>query len=169
MKKLFLLALTTILVFNCNQEQRYTQNSKEIDALKAVIEAYNNKDWAAAASHYADTSKTRFNNTEMDSKDIAKYHQQNDVNYSSRGFIDKDQEYEMVIDDSGKTWVNFWGDWEATLKGNGKKVMLHVHLTARFIDGKIVADYGYWDPSEIISNLQDIASNNSLLEAQQEE
>lgn len=163
MKKLFLLTLICALVFNCNQEVRYTQKSQEIDVVKSIIESYNNKDWTTLVSHYADTSKTRFNNAKMDSKDLPKYHQQNDVNYSNRGFIEKGQEYEMVIDNKGRTWVNFWGDWTCTLKDNSKDVTIHIHLTARFINGKIVEDYGYWDPSEIISNLQEIESSKTLL------
>ncbi|MGB5420268.1 nuclear transport factor 2 family protein [Algibacter sp.] len=162
MKKLILLLLISGLFFNCNQKQRYTQNSKEIDTVKSMIEAYNSKDYASAQSHYADTSKTRFNSDLMDSKEIPNYHQQNDANYSSRGFLDDGQEYEMVVDDKGHTWVNFWGDWKGTLKGNGKDVTIHIHLTSRFVDGKIVEEYGYWDPSEVIANLQDIAAQNSM-------
>lgn len=162
MKKLLVFSLIIFLVCNCKQEQRYTQNSKEIDAVKSIITAYNNKNWPTILSKYADTSKTRSNSHLMDSKDIIKYHQQNDVNYSKRGFVDQGQVYEMVTDNDGKTWVNFWGDWKATLKGNNEDVVVHIHSTSRFIDGKIVEDYGYWDPSEIISNLQDIAAKKSL-------
>ena len=162
MKKFLLISLISLLLFNCNQELRYTQNSKEIDAVKSLIEAYNNKDWATILSHYADSSKTRFNKDLMDSKEVPKYHQQNDASYSSRGFIGDNQDYEMVVDDKGRTWVNFWGDWKAILKGNNEEVIIHIHTTVRFVNGKIVEEYAYWDPSEVISNLQDIAAKNSL-------
>ncbi|MFV9551134.1 nuclear transport factor 2 family protein [Algibacter sp. PT7-4] len=158
MKKIILLIFISVFVFNCNKTQRYTQNSAEIDAVKTLIKAYNNKDYATAITHYSDTSKTRFNKAFMNSKDVAKYHQQNDVNYSKRAFLDEGQIYEMVVDDEGKTWVNFWGNWKATLKGNNKDVVIFVHLTSRFVNGKIVEEYGYWDPSEVIANLQEIAA-----------
>ena len=31
-----------------------------------------------------------------------------------------------------------------------------VHLTYRFVDGKIVREYGYWDPTEVLLSLQAI-------------
>lgn len=160
MKKIFLLGLATIFFVACqNKPQRYTQQSAEIDTLKSMIKDYNSKNYESLASHYADTSKTRFNSTEMPSADVVNYHKRNDENYSSRGFIDDNQEYEMVVDDEGKTWVNFWGTWKGTLAANNQEITTHIHLTARFIDGKVVEDYGYWDPSELILALQKIESD----------
>jgi hypothetical protein len=166
MKKLFLLGLAIIIFISCQQKQRYTQSSPEIDTFKAVIHDYDTKNWESLVSHYADTSKTNFNNTKMASKDLPEYHKQNDVNYSSRSFVEKGQEYEMVLDDEGKTWVNFWGTWKVTLAANGKELIIPIHLTARFIDGKIVEDYGYWDPSEVILSLQAIEAAKIASEAE---
>lgn len=163
MKKLFLLGLAVILFAACNnQKSLYTQNSPEIESFKSLINDYNNKDYKALVSKYADTSKTNFNRAKMASSDIPEYHKANDVNYSSRGFLEKGQEYEMVKDDDGKTWVNFWGTWKATLAANNKELTIPVHLTARFIDGKIVEDYGYWDPSEVIQELKAIEAANNM-------
>lgn len=163
MKKILLLGLCAAFLVACNnQETRYTQNSPEIDTFKAVIKDYNEKNYKSLVSHYSDTSKTSFNKNRMASSDIPKYHEANDVNYSSRGFIDDGQEIEMVIDDEGKTWVNFWATWKATLAANNEELTMPVHLTARFIDGKIVEDYGYWDPSEVFSKLQEIEALNNL-------
>jgi hypothetical protein len=156
MKKLFLLGLASVLLISCQEQQRYSQFSLEIETFKAVINDYDTKNWESYVSHYADTSKTRFNNVSMASSEIPNYHKANDVNYSSRSFIEKGQEYEMVLDDEGKTWVNFWGTWNGTLAANNKELTIPVHLTARFIDGKIVEDYGYWDISEVILSLQTI-------------
>ena len=163
MKKLFLLGLAVILFTACNkQESRYTQASPEIETFKAVLNDYDIKNYESLVSHYADTSKTNFNKVKMASKDIPEFHKQNDVNYSERGFAKDGQEFEMVLDDEGKTWVNFWGTWKATLAANGKEFTMPVHLTARFIDGKIVEDYGYWDPSEIILAIQEVEAINNM-------
>ena len=163
MKKLFLLGLAVMIFTACNkQESRYTQNSPEIETFKAVLNAYDTKNYEALVSHYADTSKTSFNKINMASKDIPEFHKENDLNYSERGFVKEGQEYEMVLDDEGKIWVNFWGTWKATLAANGKEFTMPIHLTARFIDGKIVEDYGYWDPSEIILALQEIEAVNNM-------
>lgn len=156
MKKLFSLAFAVVLFTACNQEVRYTQNSPEVETFKALIKDYDSKNYDALVSHYADTSKTNFNNTKMDSKKIPEYHKTNDAAFSSRGFETKDQDYEMVKTDKGETWVNFWATWKCTLAANGKVISIPIHVTARFIDGKIVRDYGYWDSAELTLALQDI-------------
>lgn len=163
MKKLFLITCAIVLFTACKQQEtRYTQTSTEIDIFKSIIKDYNEKNYESLVTHYSDTSKTTFNKDKMASSDIPKYHEANDANYSSRGFIDEGQEYEMVVDDEGKTWVNFWGTWKCTLAANSKEIIIPIHLTGRFIDGKIVEDYGYWDPSEIIAELQEIEAQKEV-------
>ncbi len=154
MKKLLLLGLAVILFAACQQEQRYTQQSPEIDTVKKLIKNYNDKTYDA--SIYADTSKTYYNikDKSMSPSETIAYHKANDAMYSSREFVDKDQEYEMVKTDDGQTWVNCWLDWKGTLAGNGKEVMIPIHLTYQFVDGKVVREVGMWDPSEVVVDLQ---------------
>ncbi|WP_323788547.1 nuclear transport factor 2 family protein [Psychroserpens sp.] len=163
MKNLFLLAFSVILFTACQtQEKRYTQQSPEIDTVKKLIDNYNNKTYDT--SIYADTSKTGYNSSDktLTPDEVIAYHKANDVIYSSRSFDDKDQEYEMVITDDGKTWVNFWSDWKGTLAANGKEITIPIHLTYQFIDGKIVRESGYWDPTEVVLNLQAIEAAKSM-------
>ncbi len=159
MKQLFLLGLAIVFFTACDQKDtRYTQQSPEIDIVKKVIQDYNEKVYSM--SDFADTSKTYFN-TKTDFltvDELVEYHQGNDANYSSRGFLEEDQEYEMVVTDEGHTWVNAWLDWQGTVKESGKVIDMPIHLTYRFVDGKIVTTYGYWDPTEIVLELQDIES-----------
>jgi steroid delta-isomerase-like uncharacterized protein len=168
MKKLLFLALTILFFAACEkQEKRYTQSSSEIDTVKKLIANYNSK--AYDMTIYADTSKTNYNSKEkgMSPGETLAYHQANDAAYSSRGFLDKDQEYEMVLTDDGQTWVNCWLDWQATLVGNDKEINMPVHLTYRFIDGKIVREVGMWDPTEVVLGLQEIeAAKNMPVEEQ---
>ena len=136
---------------------RYTQKSPEIDISKSIIKSYDNKDWKTLTSHYADTAKVHFNTTEknpMPASKIPDYHKEFDVNYSSRGFVAKDNFFEMVITDKGENWVNFWGTWKCKLKSNGKEMEIPVHLTSQYKEGKIVKEYGYWDASELTLALQ---------------
>lgn len=138
-------------------QSSYTQKSPEIDISKSIIKSYNNKDWKTLTSHYADTAKVHFNTTKenpMEASKIPDYHKEFDVNYSSRGFEDKDNFFEMVVTDKGENWVNFWGTWKCKLKSNGKEMEIPVHLTSQYKDGKIVKEYGYWDASEIVLALQ---------------
>ncbi|MEO9893189.1 nuclear transport factor 2 family protein [Aurantibacter sp.] len=164
MKKLSLLGLLIILFTACEQTQRYTQNSAEIDAFKAVIQNYNDEDWEGMTAHYADSAKT-FNNSSdvsLTLDEMVDYHKQSLINLSSRSFLEKNQEYEMVLTDKGDTWVNFWSDWEGTLKANGKKIKIPIHLTAKFLDGKIVRTSGNWDNTPKILALQEIDAKNNL-------
>ncbi len=136
---------------------RYTQKSPEIEISKSVIKSYDKMDWKTLTSHYADTAKVHFNTTEknpMKASKIPEYHKANDVNYSSRGFVEKDNFFEMVVTDKGENWVNFWGTWKCNLKTNGKEIEIPVHLTSQYKDGKIVKEFGYWDASELVLELQ---------------
>ena len=164
MKNIILVGLVIVLFTACNQKQRYTQSSPEIDVFKSVIQSYNDQDWEGMTAQYADTAKT-FNNSSdigISLADMVDIHKQSLSNLSSRGFLDKDQEYEMVVTDKGATWVNFWGDWEGTLKANGKKIKIPIHLTGQFKEGKIVRTSGNWDNAPMVLALQEIEKNNNL-------
>ncbi|GAL68521.1 nuclear transport factor 2 family protein [Jejuia pallidilutea] len=163
MKKLVLLSFAALLIMACQQKDtRYTQNSSEIDVVKKHIENYNTKNYDT--SIMADTCKSYFNtkNKPILRKDIIAYHKANDANYTKRGFLSEDQEFEMVVTDNGETWVNAWLDWRATLKESGKVVDMPIHLTYRFIDGKIVREVGFWDPTEIVLALQEIEAQRNI-------
>ncbi|MBO3116215.1 lipoprotein [Winogradskyella sp. DF17] len=157
MKKLVLIICALAVVTACQQkETRYTQQSPEIDSVKQLISEYNAQDYSMEVM--ADTCKSYLNTkTDFLSKgDLMAYHKGNDANYSKRGFLDEDQDYEMVVTDNGETWVNCWLDWQGTVAVTGKVIDMPVHLTYRFVDGKIVRQYGYWDPSEIVLEMQAI-------------
>ncbi len=158
MKKLILTGLAIVLFSACQDQQRYTQTSAEIEITKKLIKDYNDQNWESLVSHYADTSNTFFNtkSNSIKSNQVPVYHQENDANFSSRGFTDEDQEYEMVVTDEGNTWVNFWGIWQGTLAANNKQLEIPVHLTAQFIDGKIVEEHGLWDNAPIVLAMQEI-------------
>ncbi|MGB5822320.1 MAG: nuclear transport factor 2 family protein [Saonia sp.] len=171
MKKVIYLCLATVFFIACQPKgpERYTQNSPEIDTVKKLIANYNAKSFDI--SIYVDTSKTFYNTKKngLSPTETMDYHKQNDANYSSRGFIAEDQEYEMVLTDDGETWVNCWLDWKGTLAGNDQEVEIPVHLTYQFIDGKIVREVGMWDPTEVVMALQKIeASKTAMAEGQEE-
>jgi len=51
------------------------------------------------------------------------------------------------------------------LKDNNQLYEIPVHLTAQFIDGKIVKEFGYWDNSSIalaLEKLKEVASPESI-------
>ncbi|NAY90551.1 nuclear transport factor 2 family protein [Muricauda sp. JGD-17] len=169
MKSIILQCALVALIFGACQQGpvRYTQNSPEIDTVKNLIANYNSKNFDT--SMYADTSKTFYNTREnpLSPSEAMDYHKQTDNNYASRGFMD-DQEYEMVLTDDGETWVNCWLDWKGTLAANGKEMTIPIHLTYQFVDGKIVREYGYWDPTEIVMELQKIEAAAQMAEDQEQ-
>lgn len=166
MKKLILLGLAIVLFTACQkQEKRYTQQSEQIETVKKLIDNYNNKIYDT--SFFADSSKSFFNATKdhfMSPSETVAMHKKNDELYSKRGFTNEDPEYEMVVTDNGETWVNCWLDWKGTLKANNKEYEMPVHLTYRFVDGKIVREVAMFDPSAIRLDLQalETASNMSV-------
>nr|WP_299389224.1 nuclear transport factor 2 family protein [Allomuricauda sp.] len=169
MKQLIAVGLFMALITSCNQgPTRYTQSSPEIDTIKQLFANYDNK--AYDTSMYADTSKTHYNSSKaMTAAEAMEYHKQADANYSSRGFKSDNQDFEMVLTDEGETWVNCWLEWNGTLAANGKEIEVPVHVTYQFVDGKIVREYGYWDPSEIVLTLQQIAAEAEKAEEESEE
>jgi hypothetical protein len=159
MKRVFFLGLAIVLSMAAcqQQEKRYTQQSPEIETYKKVIDAYDKQDWVAMASHYADTAKIMNNVEEKDAQTLAELVQmdKDDASlFSSWEYVDGESEYEMVVTDKGKTYVNFWGLWKGTLTANNKTYTIPTHLTAQFVDGKIVKEFGYWDLSKIMLDMQ---------------
>tara|TARA_B100000929_G_C15488471_1_gene413623 strand:+ start:1206 stop:1721 length:516 start_codon:yes stop_codon:yes gene_type:complete len=165
MKKLLLIFFISSIIISCNdgnkekEKIRYTQDSEEINTLKAVIQAYEDADWDAYAKYYADSAKI-FHNSEqgLSYREAAKIHSENISGLSSYGFQDENDDFEMVVTDDDETWVNYWGTWKGTIAGNAQQITIPVHLTARFINGEIVREYGYWDNSEMMTIMQKIDS-----------
>lgn len=161
MKNIFLLGFAIVLITSCesNVKERYTQQSPEIETYKKLISDYENQNWEALASHYADTAKVLNNVTEDDATSVSEMitiNKEDASIFNSWGFIDKESEYEMVITDENQTWVNFWSVWEGTLKENNKTYTIPAHITARFVDGKIVRELGYWDISKIVADMMQL-------------
>ena len=161
MKKLLIVLLISVIATSCNdgkkEEVRYTQDSKEINTLKAAIQDYEDANWEAYQKHYADTAKIYHNSKEsVGSKQQVDRHKENISSLSAYGFVDEDDEYEMVLTDDKNTWVNYWGTWKGTIAENSQEVTIPVHLTARFVDGKIVEEHGYWDGGIMMAAMQEM-------------
>ncbi|WP_222984528.1 nuclear transport factor 2 family protein [Flagellimonas meishanensis] len=171
MKKMILQCTLLVLVLSACQQApvRYTQNSPEIETVKQLISNYDSKNYDT--SMYADTSKTYYNTKDnpMSANEAMDFHKDSDTNYISRGFGGSHQEYEMVITDKGETWVNSWLDWKGTLAANGKEIDIPIHLTFQFVDGKIVREHGYWDPTTVVLELQKIEMEAKMAEEEQTE
>ncbi|NOQ91573.1 MAG: nuclear transport factor 2 family protein [Flavobacteriaceae bacterium] len=162
MKKLFLLVLAIALFSACqkNEPQRYYSSSPEIDTVKALISDYHDGDWESWEGHYADTAKI-YQNTliGVSPRETMESLKSILANVSSYKFDDKDLWYEMIIDDDKEKWVNFWGNWRGTVAANGQELIIPVHLTLQFVNGKIVEEYGYYNLAEITAVLSEIEAS----------
>ncbi|MDX1278139.1 hypothetical protein [Oceanihabitans sediminis] len=162
MKKVITLGVLVFFLVSCNnteqKTQRYTQSSPEIEIVKAAINNYDYQQWDSLTMKYADTAKVFYNTRDMffTAKSLPIYHKINDSSFLTRAFEDDRREYEMITDDNGRNWVNFWGIWEGNLLVNNKKIEIPVHITYQFVEDKIVLEYGYWDTGELVLELQQI-------------
>ncbi len=157
MRTTLLAGMAVLLFLSCNQGPvRYTQNAPEIDTIKQLLANYDSQSYDT--SMYADSSKTYYNTKDnpLSPGEVMDYHKQNDASYSARGFEEDNQEYEKVLADNGETWVNCWVNWKGTIAATGKEIAIPAHLTYQFVEGKIVKEYGYWDPTEVVLELQKI-------------
>ena len=167
MKKTLVFLLAAILIWSCKSESRYTTASAEIEHVKALLKDYESGNWEAWKGHYADTAKIYHNSTESSSvADVAKVLASNLEEMSAYGFQDKDRFFEMVIDDEGDKWVNFWGTWEGTIAENNQNLKIPVHLTVQFSGDKIVEEHAFYNMSELAMALMALeeAKENETME-----
>lgn len=173
MRKLALLFLAAAVLFACQEKQpvRFTTSSAEISAYKKGVEAYEKADWATWTSMFSDTVKVYHNTWDNPSTlaETQKRHEDMIALLSSYGFDKEQMVVEQNLDDDGETWVNFWSLWTGTLKANGKQIKIPVHLTAQFVDGKIVQEYGFWDMSGFMAEMQALEAAAAAEEEDAEE
>ncbi|MDO8966576.1 nuclear transport factor 2 family protein [Algoriphagus sp.] len=170
MKNLIVISLFAILLFACEGKQRYTQQSAEIETIKSIMTNYVNGEWDAYQSNYAEDAQLFFNATEDKPATIQQIiaQQKLELEPLSSYSLDRENEaIEMVLDDKGETWVNYWGVWKGTMATNGKTYEIPIHITSQFVNGKIVKSYGYWDnsPIRLDAMAMQIAAEKAAMEA----
>jgi len=158
MRKILFLASLVMLLISCqnNQPERFKTASTEIDLLKKGLSDYENANWVEWSKQYADSAKI-FQNTWLEGvspEEVKVRHEELISNLSSYSFDKKDMTMEQIIDDRGRTWVNFWGIWKGTLKANSKEIFIPVHLTIQFKNGKVIEEFGFWDTAKLNEELK---------------
>ncbi len=171
MRKILTLAICTAVLMACQQlgPERFSTTGPEIDLIKSLVADYEQGNWESWMTKYADTAKV-FHNVWDDgitANELKEGFQESLANFSSYGFKEEPLFYEKIIDDEGKTWVNFWGVWMATPTGSDKSIVVPVHLTVNVEDGKIVEEHGFWDGSIIQNAMEEITSMQNAPEAKQ--
>ncbi|MBT8266470.1 MAG: ester cyclase [Bacteroidia bacterium] len=170
MKKILILVLVVLTFAACQkQEQRYFAESAEINSLKAGITAFETADWETWKSHFADTAKIYANSKEgiSVSQRLADLQAMTSA-FKSYGFDHKDEYIEMVLDKDDKTFVYYWAQFNGTMVNN-KELSIPVHLAVNFVDGKIAAEYIYFDATEMNNGMAALAAENAAAEADEPE
>ena len=160
MKNIVLSIIIVFLLASCKQgPDRWTNNSPEIDVVKALISDYEAGNWDAWKGHYADTAKLFHNSTEPSGVEETLEGLQGYLEPTSEyGFSDKDIYYEMIIDNDNEKWVNFWGTWEGKIEALDRDLKIPVHLTAQFVEGKIVEEHAFYNLVDYMVAMNDIAA-----------
>lgn len=176
MKRTYFYSLALMLFFlSCDnskkeEDRRYTQSSDEIEVIKNLIRDYEDGNWDSFKKHYVDTAQIFHNSNDSSPlEDVLVSHREGTSGLSSYSFVDENDEYEMVITDEGNTWVNYWGLWEGTIAENNQQVSVPVHLTARFINGKIVEEHGYWDNVPMMRAMSEMQAAKDSMQTKQQE
>lgn len=163
MKKTIFFFVTVALFVACNHEpERWTKTSPEIDVAKALVKDYQDANWASWSSHYADSAKLFHNSVDsITPQQLQDAFKADNANYSKYGFLEKDNYFEMVTDDKNEKWVYFWGVWEGTLKNTNQKFLVPVHLAVKFVNNKIVREFGYYNRSSLDAAIKEMQAANA--------
>ena len=161
MKKIFLLSVGILLLFSCQNQPRYTTSSPEIEIAKKHLLAYESGDWEVWKEQYTDSSKIYHNDWDkaLTSTQALTGHQLIISYLSSYEYIDEPIFFEMIIDDDGKKWVNFWGVWQGSIADSDLQLKIPVHLSINYVDGKVAEEYGFWDTNKLMEALNNASSD----------
>ena len=140
--------------FNDTSKNYFTEASPEIDTMRQMIKDYEAGDWVSYKSHYAEDAKIYHNraNNNPRSVDEAIEEHKNFINQMSgyKYSTIENQTVEMIIDSKGTTWVSFWGVWTGAFAESGNETEIIVHITSRFVNGRIDQEHMYWDTAPFV-------------------
>jgi hypothetical protein len=171
MKKLILLGLVISLLQACTEcpPVRFTSTGPEIDNTNALIEDYEAGNWEAWRTRYAEEAKLQHNSNEGGTPEQAMADLQSLLTYFSEYGFTRDVYFvEMVRDDREDDWVYFWSDWSGKLAATGEEIVVPVHLAQKYVDGKIVEEYGYYNLAEIMAKFAEIDAAAAAAETTEE-
>lgn len=162
MKKLMKALVILLVMVGCQPQasgpERYTTNAPEIDMAKATMNAYFAGDWGTMRAAYADTAKIYHNSMEPMTSDAVIEGNQSSLSAVSSYQLGDETFWERIIDDEGRTWVYFWGEWKGVHAATNKELSVPFHVAWHYVDGKVVEEYGLWDNAPMIMAEQEAAA-----------
>lgn len=157
MKIYFILPFLLLLIFtSCKDTSKnyFTEVAPEIDVMREMIKDYESGNWESYKSHYTDDAKMYHNRVNHNPKTVDEAIEEH-KNFISqvKNYVystTENQTVEMIVDSKGTTWVSFWGVWTGTFSESGNSSEIIVHITSRFVDGKINQEHMYWDTAPFV-------------------
>ncbi|MFC4723611.1 ester cyclase [Geojedonia litorea] len=163
MKKILFVGLALVLFTACqNQEQRYFDESTEIETIHQLFKNLQDANFDDVRTIYNDTAKIHVNSlTPISIDESISYEKESRELFSMYTF--KDSIYpEMVVTKKGQTWVNTWPTWVGKVQGHDKEITIPGHATYRFENGKIVEEYVYYDSAPLTAIMAELEKANNL-------
>lgn len=155
MKNVLLVLAAFLLITNCKEkEQHYFTEGPEIELFKEFTNKYEAADWENWVDFYSPNAKT-YHNQWSDSRTPAELLELIKLAVAplSSHTFDDDFVIEKIIDKDGKTWVNYWANWRGKFSETGKEITMPIHISANFVNGKIVEEYAMYNMSEWLSEI----------------
>jgi len=157
MKKLIAFPFILLLLLtSCKDTSKnyFTEASPEIETMRQMIKDYEAGNWESYMSHYVEDAKmyhNRVNSNPRSIQEAVEEHKNVLSQMRSYGYsTTENQTVEMIIDSKGTTWVSFWGVWTGTFAKSENTAEIIVHITSRFVDGKIDQEHMYWDSAPFV-------------------
>lgn len=149
MKRLCIFLLCAAIGVSCTQppKNQVFVSGPEVDNIQKSIDAYVAGDWATFRANYADTAISTHNTIRMDMDSLMRFHQNARKAYDKIEFTTIAKE--MIKYENGDQWTHFWGVWKGTIKGSGQTIEMPVHISGLLANGKVGAEYLFYDPSAI--------------------
>lgn len=162
MKRPCIFLLCAAVWAGCTQapKNQLIVSGPEVDNIQKAIDAYVAGDWATFRANYADTAVSTHNKVRMDMDSLMRFHQNARKSYDKVEFetIAK----EMVKTEDGSQWTHYWGTWKGTIKGTGQTVEIPIHISGLLVQGKVAAEYLFYDTSEIRAALAAAAAGAAV-------
>lgn len=147
MKRILLLALCTLFISAnaFSQTGTHYTDGPIVDKLKAAVAAYNDGDLTTYRSFFADTARIYVNSPDPMTIDARLEEMKAGASgMDSYGLVNV--VYGHIKTAEGVDWGMIWGAWQGKI--GEEEWTIPIHTATRYVNGKAVEQWGFWDNSQ---------------------
>ena len=122
-----------------------------VDQMKKAVAAYNAGDWDTYRAIFADTARIHVNSPEPISLD-ERMAQLKEGAKMMDSYALVEPVYGHIRTAEGEDWGMIWSGWQGT--AGDTEITVIVHTVTRFVDGKAVVQWGFWDSSQAPTQME---------------